>query len=235
MAKKRVVVIGGSAGMGLGIAKLLFSLGYEVVIASRSKKKLEAARREIGNVSIRQLDFRNEGSLSRFFAKVGRFDHLVLPAADFLSAPFAKGAVKDARSYFDSKFWGQYCAAKYGAPKIRKGGSITFFSGAAYEKPLPDMAAVAAVNGAIQGLSKTLAVDLAPIRVNTVSPGLVDTPLWNVVPEKERAALFAESAKKLPARRIGQPEDIAQAVRFLIECGYATGTIVHVDGGFPLV
>ncbi len=235
MAKKRVVVIGGSSGMGLEIAKTMHKHGYEVIIASRSKEKLEKARKEIGKVAAHVLDMRNEKELSRFFSKIGPFDHLVTSAADFLREPFLKGTSEEARNYFDSKFWGQYYAAKYAAPKIRKGGSITFFSGASNDKPMLNFAAGTAINAAIEGLSRALALELAPLRVNTISPGFIDTALWNFMSKKDRMTAYNLTAQKLPAKRMGHVDDIAQAVKFLIECGFATGSVVHVNGGYELV
>ncbi len=149
--------------------------------------------------------------------------------------PFLKMSTNDAKHFFDSKFWGQYLAAKIGAPHIRKGGSITFFCGVAGQKPFMNFAAGSAINAAIEGLTRALALELSPIRVNAISPGTVVTPVWDSVLEKERIAEFEETAKRLPAKRVGQPEDIAEAVRYLIQCGYATGSIVYVDGGTRIV
>lgn len=233
--KQRVVIIGGSSGMGFQIANEMHKLSYEVLIASRSKEKLEKAREAIGKIETRVLDARNEKEIIHFFSQVGPFDHLVTSAADFYLGPFLTGKTEDAKGYFESKFWGQYCAAKHGAPHIRKGGSILLFSGSANQKPMPHFAAGCAINAAIESLARCLALELAPIRVNAISPGVIVTPLWDTTPEKERNALFTATGKKLPVGRVGKPAEIALAARFLIECGYATGTTVHVDGGFPLV
>ena len=230
-----MVSIGGSSGMGLATAKLMHKSGYEVIIASRSQKKLEQAKKEIGEIQIHVLDLRVEKEISQFFSKIGPFDHLVTPGADFYMGPFIQGKTEAAKKYFDGKFWGQYCAAKHGAPHIRKGGSITFFSGAANEKPLQNFTTGCAINAAVEGLGRALALELSPIRVNTISPGVIDSPLWDTFPPLDRSAFFEQAAEKLPAKRIGHTEDIAKAVQFLIECGFATGSVVHVDGGYPLV
>ena len=141
----------------------------------------------------------------------------------------------EAKQFFDSKFWGQYLAAKHGAPHIRKGGSITFFCGVAGQKPFMHFSTGSAINAAIEGLTRALALELSPLRVNAISPGTVVTPVWDVVPEQARLTEFEETAKKLPAKRVGQPEDIAQAAVYLIQCGYATGSIVYVDGGGRII
>src|SRR5579872_1549961 len=186
MGKQRLVVIGGSSGMGLETAKLMHKNGYEVMIASRSQKKLEQAQKEIGEIQIHVLDLTLEKEIAKFFSKIGPFDHLVTSAADFYMGPFLTGKTEDARKYFDSKFWGQYCAAKHAAPHIRKGGSITFFSGAANEKPLQNFTTGCAINAAIEGLGRALALELSPIRVNTISPGVIVSPLWDMIPPIDR-------------------------------------------------
>ena len=109
--------------------------------------------------------------------------------------------------------------------------SITFFGGVAGQKPFPHFSAGSAINAAIEGLTRSLALDLSPLRVNAISPGTVVTPVWNGMPEQERLKAFEETAKRLPAKRVGEPEDIAEAVAYLIQCKYATGSIVYVDGG----
>ncbi len=233
--KQRLVVIGGSSGIGLSIAKLMAKAGYELIIASRSKAKLEKAKEEIGKAELHVLDVTNEDQVAHFFSRLAPFNHLVISAADFFMDSFLNGKTKKARDYFDSKFWGQYCAAKHAAPKILKEGSITFFSGAANQKPLVNFAAGTAINAAVEGLCRALALELSPIRVNTISPGVIVTPLWESISKEDSKALFEQIAQTLPAKRVGKPETIAEAARFLIECNYATGTVVHVDGGFPLV
>jgi len=233
--KSKIIVIGGSSGMGLAIAKMMKDQGSEVIIASRSKEKLEKAKKAIGNVKIYVLDSTSEKELEKFFSSIGPFDHLVITAADFIMGPFLKLKTEEARKFFDSKFWGQYSAAKHGAPRIRKGGSITFFGGTASQKPMMDFAFGSAINSAIEGLARALALELAPIRVNAIAPGTIETPVWNVVPEKERLAIFRKTAEKLPVKRIGKPEDIAEVAAFLINCGFITGSTIYVDGGDHLI
>jgi len=229
------VIIGGSSGMGLATAQKLYSLGHEIVIASRSKDKLEKAVKAIGKVESHILDVTKEKEMISFFNSVGPFDHLVTSAANFAMGPFLEMPLDEAKHFFDSKFWGQYLAAKCGAPHIRKGGSITFFCGVAGQKPFMHFSAGSAINAALEGLTRALALELSPLRVNAISPGTVITPVWDVVPEQARLKEFEETAKKLPVKRVGEPEDIAQAVVYLIQCGYATGSVVYVDGGSRII
>lgn len=236
LKEKKVVIIGGSSGIGLASAKAAAKAGAYVLIAGRSQGKLHKALMEIeGEAEARPIDVTQEGEVEKFFVEIGGIDHLVTTAASGAVGPFLEMESAAFRAVFESKFWGQYYAARFGAPCIRSGGSITLFAGVASEKPMPGLAAYAAVNGAIEGLCRTLAVELAPVRVNAVSPGIVMTPAYGAMPEKERHAMFDALAGKLPVRRAGRPEDIAQTVLYLMRNGYATGTVATVDGGHRLV
>ena len=231
----KIVIIGGSSGMGLAIAQKLRALGHEIVIAGRSQDKLKSAVDLIGKAESYVVDIMHEEEITSFFEKVGPFDHLVTSAANFAVAPFLTMPLDKAKNFFDGKFWGQYLAAKHGAPHMRPGGSITFFCGTASQRPFAHFAAGSAINAAIEGLTRALALELAPLRVNAIAPGTIATPVWDTVPEKERLLQFEETAKRLPVKRIGTAEDISEAALYLIQCGYATGSIVYVDGGSLLI
>ena len=236
LENKKVVIIGGSSGIGLATAKAAVSEGASVVIESRSEEKLNSARTEIGsNCEVLPLDFTREDSVKNFFDQSGEIDHLVTTAMTGAMGPFLELDTATARAVFDSKFWGQYYAARYGAPKIKAGGSITLFSGAASQKPVPGLVAIAAVNGAVEGLCRTLAAELSPIRVNAVSPGLVATPLYDKMPDEKRSAFFGFMADKLPVKRVGTAEDLAQTVLYLINNGFTTGAVIDVNGGAIIV
>lgn len=235
MSQERVLIIGGSSGMGLATAQLLRKQGYDVVIAGRTLSKLEEAAKTIPGVEILQVNLLEEASIIKFFQTALPFHHLVISAADFISGPFLELGTAEARSFFDSKFWGQYMAAKYGAKKLFPSGSITFFSGIASQKPMEGLAVASAINGAVEALTRALAFELAPIRVNAISPGIVETPVWSEMPELERKAFFQHAGSKLPVRRIAQSEDIAQAALFLIQCSFMTGEVLTCDGGGRLI
>jgi NAD(P)-dependent dehydrogenase (short-subunit alcohol dehydrogenase family) len=241
LENKKLIFIGGSSGIGLASAKAAVAVGAHAVIASRSESKLKDAETEIGrtappggNILTYALDVTREQDLQRFFDWVGPFDHLVTTAADVTMGPFLDTESPAARASFDSKFWGQYLAARYGAPKIRAGGSITFFAGVASRRPIPGFSCIAAINGAIEALARSLALELAPIRVNVVSPGPVATPVYEFMPESQRKAYFDSLASRLPVRRAGTAEDLAEAVLFLIQNDYSTGAVFVVDGGFSV-
>jgi NAD(P)-dependent dehydrogenase (short-subunit alcohol dehydrogenase family) len=233
---KRVVIIGGSSGMGLASAKAAAAAGAYVLIAGRSREKLRKALDEIeGEADAHALDVTREGDVKDFFARLGAIDHLVTTAATGATGAFLEIETANVRAVFESKFWGQYFAARYGATTLCQGGSITMFAGVASEKPLPGLVAYAAVNGAVEGLCRTLAVELAPLRVNVISPGIVMTPAYTDMPGEQREALFAALGAKLPVGRVGRPEDVAKTVLYLMQNGYTTGTVIQIDGGHRLV
>jgi NAD(P)-dependent dehydrogenase (short-subunit alcohol dehydrogenase family) len=221
--------------MGLATAKYLAQLGYDIIIASRSKEKLDKAIQSIGKGKSYVIDASSEKTVEDFFSSLPTFHHIVISAADFVMGPFLDLSIQEAKRFFDSKFWSQYTVAKYGVKKIQKNGSITFFSGILSQKPSLNLSVAASINSAIEGLTRSLALEVAPIRVNAIAPGTIHTPVWDVVPEQDRITYFEQAQKTLPVRRIGQPEDIAQAVRFLIECGYITGDVIRCDGGALLI
>jgi NAD(P)-dependent dehydrogenase (short-subunit alcohol dehydrogenase family) len=236
LSNQKVIIIGGSSGIGLATAQKVSNAGADVVIASRSIDKLEKAKLQInGNVTIHALEVTNEKEVVDFFARTGSFDHLIMTAATGMQGAFLELDTQLAKEAFTSKFWGQYHAAKYGAPFIKEGGSITFFSGALSQKPLPGLSVLAAINSAVETLSRALAIELSPIRVNTVSPGTVVTPAYEGMPEKQRTAYFTSIADRLPAKRVGLPDDIAEAVLLLLTNPFMTGSVLEINGGHPLV
>ena len=236
LKEKKAVVIGGSSGIGLAIAKALVNSRAQVVIASRSSNKLDEAQRTLGvNTAAYQLDVAQEEKVQQFFEDIGLFDHLVCTAVIGTNAPFLEMDTADARTVFKTKFWGQYYAARYGAPKIRPGGSITLFSGIASHKPVEGLSAIAAANGAVEALCRSLAVELGPIRVNAVLPAVIDTPQYDRMPDEKRKKYLEHYGAKLPVKHPGNPDDVAATVLYLILNAHTTGTLAEVNGGYRLV
>jgi len=232
---KKVVIIGGSSGIGLATAKAAASEGAQVVIASRSEEKLRKAAAEIkGKVESIPVNTLEEASVKALFERTGEFDHLATPGSEAAWGPFLELDLRPAKSGFDSKFWGQYLAAKHGAPKIRPGGSITLFSGAYSQRPGRGASLLSAINSAVEGLGRALAVELSPIRVNVISPGLVDTPIYSGMPEEKRKAMYTAVAASNLVKRIGRPDDIAETALYLMTNGYTTGSTLYVEGGIML-
>lgn len=231
---KRVIVVGGSSGMGQSAAKTLATEGAEVIIASRSMEKLRRAAEAIGPSAIPQvLDMTDARQVEAFFREGKPFDHLIISAADAVMGNFLDVDIAEAKRFFDSKFWGPYRVARAAVPKIRPGGSITFFAGAASRRGTPGLSCGSAINAAIEAMSNTLAVVLAPIRVNAISPGLIRTPVWDALLDPATLkTVLADAEKKLPLHRIGTPEEVAHAVLYLVENTYTTGSVLFVDGGY---
>ncbi|WP_141433222.1 SDR family oxidoreductase [Bacillus sp. 03113] len=233
---KKVIIIGGSSGIGLSAAELALQKGAEVTIVSRSTKKLEQAAQTLqGKVQIYSLDFTNEEEVKAFFAHIESVDHLVVTAAVTFGGSFLQTETKKVRELFENKFWGQYYAAKYGAEKLAQDGSITLFSGVVAYKSMIGSAALGAVNAAISNLGKTLALELAPKRVNVVSPGIIDTPSRSKMDPESRESFYSSIKEKLPVKKVGQSEDVAKGVLYLIENEFTTGTVLHVEGGHILI
>lgn len=235
-----IIIVGGSSGMGLALARRLLDEEARVTIAGRSEERLAAARQVLGNhpkLETRTLDLTREDEVADFFQRCGRVDHIVSTAADIEGAYqlLPDMQLSAAQRVVESKFYGPLLLAKYGAPCLPPAGSITYTSGVAAYRPAARGSVVAAINAALEGLVRALAVELAPLRINAVSPGWVDTPIWSFVAGDAKQATLEAMASRLPAGRVGRPEDIADAIRFLIGNGFTTGTILHVEGGHRLV
>jgi NAD(P)-dependent dehydrogenase (short-subunit alcohol dehydrogenase family) len=226
----RFLVIGGSSGIGLAVATAAASAGAAVTIASRSQARLDSALAELGGAAKgRQLDTTDHAAVEAFFAGEEAWDHVAVSAAQTTSGPVRKLSLSEAHATMDSKFWGAYHVAR--SAKIREHGSLCLISGFRSVRPSANTVLQGAVNAALEALVRGLALELAPIRVNAVSPGLIATPLWAGMAETEREAMFASAAERLPTKRIGQSSDVANAVMFLVSTPFSTGSTVVVDGG----
>jgi NAD(P)-dependent dehydrogenase (short-subunit alcohol dehydrogenase family) len=224
---KSVLIIGGSAGIGRATAAMALANGASVTIASRSEEHLAEAKKLLGSVKTCVMDVRDARAMEYCFESLEPLDHLVFTAAEIAASPFLQTEIESARKLFDVKFWGQFAAAQSAAVRIAKGGSITLSSGVAARMPSKGLSVVGAINGAIESLTRALALELSPTRVNAISPGFIDTKGI----DNERKAQIEAS---LPARRIGHPEDVARAILYLMENPYTTGTVLTVDGGRSL-
>ncbi|HEY3267971.1 MAG TPA: SDR family oxidoreductase [Armatimonadota bacterium] len=236
LQNRTVLIFGGSSGIGLATGQAAAAAGARVVVVGRRKDALDQAVGLIGpGASAVAADIGIEADVRRVFETAGEVDHVVTTAANLTYAPITEFQMEDAQRVLDSKLLGPLMVAKHAGKRLPATGSITFISGVAAYKPMPGGAMVGAANAALESLAQTAAVELAPIRVNVVSPGVVDTPSWSGMPADDRRRYFASLAATLPARRIGQPEDLAQAILAVMTNAYITGTVLHVDGGHRLV
>lgn len=209
---QRVLVIGASGGIGGATADAFASAGADVARPTRDA-----------------LDITDDASVEAFFATEGAFDHVVIAAAKTKTGPVAALALDDAQAAMNSKFFGAYRVAR--AAKVNDGGSITFVSGFLSQRPSATSVLQGAINASLEALARGLALERGPVRVNTVSPGLVDTPLYAAMSDTDRQTMFDKAANRLPAHRVGQPEDIAGAILFVATNPFATGSTITVDGG----
>ena len=234
---KRVVLLGGSSGMGLATAKAAAAAGAQVVIVSSQQPRLDSALQELPPGSQgHAVDLTNEAQVKAFFDQNGAFDHLVYTAGGpLLMGNLQEMSVEAVRAFFDLRFWGAFTAVKYAAPHLPPTGSIVLTSGSAGMRPGKGASPGASVCGAMEGFARAMAVELAPIRVNVVVPGLVRTNLWAGMPEADRAAMYAQRAQQLPVKHIGEVDDLAQTYLYLLRQPYSTGQAVVVDGGGMLV
>src|ERR1700733_1958446 len=234
-----VVIIGGSSGMGLAVARRCLAEGATVVIAGRSRERLEAARGELAcpdRLQAVTADIGNRAQIAALFEHAGTVRHLVVTAADVPYGPVTALTEDSLMRAVRSKLLGPFFAAQEAAPRMTAGTSMTFTSGIAASRPAPGGSLAAIVNGALESMVRALALELAPIRVNAVSPGWVDTPLWDqlATPDAKQARL-SQMAARLPGNRLAGPADIAHAISYLIGDNYVTGTVLHAEGAQLLV
>lgn len=226
----RVVIMGGTSGIGLATARRLHADGAEVIVTGRDPVKLTAVRDRV--TATEQVDGTVESDVAAFFDRTGEVDHLVLafsPGSIGLG-PVRATSMTDIRAAFDGKLF-PYLFALQNAQVT---DSITMITAASARAAIPGTTALAAVNGALERIVPPLAAELAPLRVNAVSPGVVDTPWWSFLPEEQKQSQFAATADGVPMNRVGNPDDVAEAVRYLLGATYVTGTILPVDGGFTV-
>jgi NAD(P)-dependent dehydrogenase (short-subunit alcohol dehydrogenase family) len=225
---KTVVVVGGSSGIGLATAELARQEGAEVVISSRNKDRLTPAADRIGARPI-VVDVTDDDSVAALFRACGPVDHVVVTAAQLRTGPVKAVSMADVRATMEGKFWGAWRVSR--EAQINAGGTLTLVTGLLSVKPRMNSAIIAAANGALESLARSLALELAPVRVNAVSPGIIDTPIRAAMPEDARRDMLAKTAAALPVGRVGVGEDIARQIHAFMTIGFMTGSIVYLDGG----
>ncbi|PTY02806.1 short chain dehydrogenase [Opitutaceae bacterium EW11] len=239
LQNQKVIIVGGSSGIGFGVAAELLSRGAEVVLVGRSAEKLKRAQERLGSesrVRVAATDARQEDQVVQLFATIGTFDHLVTTSGILpYNAPIGAVDATKARELIDTIMMIPLLLTKHSQGRLRTGGSITFTSGISKDRPGPGGAVVAAAAGSLSYLARALALELGPTRVNVVSPGWVDTPMWDAIVGEAKKGMWEQMGKRLPAGRIASPADVAKAYVYLIESELTTGTTLSIDGGHALI
>lgn len=237
LQNKRIIILGGSAGLGFATAKAAAEEGAQVVIVSGNQQRVDQALTELPADSIGfAIDLSKEENIKNFFETIGQFDHLVYTAAENLSLNnIYETDLEKARAFFNIRYWGAFAAVKYGAPHINAGGSISLTSGIASVRPGAGWSVASSICGAMEGFVRAMAVELAPIRVNSVMPGVVKTNLWDSMSNQDRESLYKNTRDAMLVKRVGESEDIALAFLYLMKQHFGTGQNLIIDGGAVLV
>ncbi len=234
-ADRTVVLVGGGSGIGFAVAKLVVSGGGAVVLGGRRAGALEQAAAELGPSATWQVvDTADERTVEAVFARLDSVDAVFTTAATYITGSLRELSISDAASPFDSKFWGQYRVVKAALPVLAADASVVLMAGAASVRPAGAAPAYVAANAAIEGLARGLAVELAPVRVNAISPGTVDGNLWHQRPQAVRQAAFDHFVEASTSGRLVREDEIAAAVIHLFLNGATTGSTLYPDGGYSL-
>lgn len=231
---QKIVVFGGGSGIGYAIAQACVADGADVTIASTNAARVEEAANKLGGgARSAKVDITKEAELAAFFDGA-QFDHIVTTAGDWggpRRARFAELDLDAAHALFNVRFWGALAIAKHGAKALAQNGSLTLTNGMIAHRPTRGSVVSSAMAGGIEHLVRALAVELAPVRVNGVCPGLIRTGVWDSIPEDQRETRLTEMTKTQLVPRIGTPAEAAEAYMYLLRGGYTTGQILYVHGG----
>lgn len=230
--KQHVLIAGGTSGMGKALASILINESFRVTVTGRSPEKIAAVEKELPGVRAVRLDATDRPALDDFFKKEGKFDHLVLAvSAGKGGGLFSTLSLTELRTGFDQKFWPQLNTMQAALPYMQKEGSITFITAISSTSGLPGTSGLAAINGALELMVPTLAKELKPLRINAVSPGVIDTPWWDFLPADAKEKTFADYSASIAVGRVGRPEEVASLLHEIIRNGYLNGVVIGCHGG----
>jgi NAD(P)-dependent dehydrogenase (short-subunit alcohol dehydrogenase family) len=232
---KTVVVIGAGSGIGRAVAVDAANAGATLILGGRTAAPLKETARLAGG-TVRVVDASREEDVQAFFESIGSFDHLVSTIGAGVSGPIVELRADDIRTAMEAKLWAPIFLVKHGAPRIAADGSFTFFSGIRGARPAPKSSITSMVNCGLEGFVKAMALELGPVRVNAISPGIVDSgPFWSRLTPEGRERMFADFALRAPAKRVGVPAEQANAVLFALTNPFLTGSVLPIDGGALLM
>lgn len=233
----RVLIVGGTSGLGHAVARAVAGRGGIPIVASRRQASVDRALADLpASAEGAVVDLTDEQDIRDLVENTGPIDHLVYTAGEPLRLTMLDDLTPEvARSFWETRYIGAISVVRAAAKAIRPGGSIVLTSGNASSRPSPGWALGASVCGAVDALTRQLSLELAPVRVNAVAPGVTRSPLWSAMTAEEQEAMYAGIGAGLPVGRVGDPEDVALAYLYAMEQPMATGTILLVDGGAVLV
>lgn len=235
LSGQHIVIVGGSRGIGLATGSLAKQLGAEVTLISRDLEKLNLVAQQIDGVRTAVADFSDETAITTAFADLPPIDHVYVAAGSFVGGHVLEGNMADFRRAVDTRVWGSVHVVRAAVPKMNGSGSLTLTGGLSTDRPVAGAWATAVATAATEQLARALALELAPIRVNAVSPGWTDTPMWDSVLGQQKQTVFGQVAAQVLAKRLSTAEEVAQAVIFLMGSGTITGEVIHIDSGHRLV
>lgn len=230
--KSKVVIAGGSSGIGAVLTKMLAEDGAAITVIGRDADKLALLKKTLPSVETVALDARDRGALDALFPTMGKIDHLVLTLSGGKGGgSFKELALQELREGFDSKFWPQLNVLQAALPYLKSDGSVTLVTAASAGAALPGTSGLAAINGALEIMIPILSAEFKPLRVNAVSPGMIDTPWWDFLPATAKEQLFSDFSTGVHVGRVGHPEEVAGTIRHVMSNGYINGVTIRCHGG----
>lgn len=232
LQNQKILVAGGTSGIGLAAAKMLAELSADITVTGRDPKKIEALRMSDPGLHAVVLDSNDKIRLTTFFSTFGLLDHLIITLSGAKGAgTFPELSLDDLREGFEKKFWPYLQTIQTALPFLKKTGSITILTASSTSARLPGTAGLAAINGALETMVPILAKDLQPIRINAISPGVIDTPWWNFLSQEDKKEAFQQFSTQIPVGRVGVAEEVAHAITSVVTNNYLNGSVIFCHGG----
>jgi NAD(P)-dependent dehydrogenase (short-subunit alcohol dehydrogenase family) len=233
---KKIIVVGGSSGIGLAVARMALQLGADVLITGRNKEKALHAAASLGaGATAASLDVTDEKAVAGFFETVQTVDHIYIAAGSTQLGSLTDTALSESMRPFDTKLRGNLSIVKAVVNKMQPGGSVTFTGGISTDRPIAGAWVSGLATAACEQLARVMVMEYPQIRFNAVSPGYTDTPMWDAVLGDQKESILTTVASSLPVKRIATPTQVAAAVIFFMVNEAVTGEVLHVDGGGRLV
>ncbi|MBC7887311.1 MAG: SDR family oxidoreductase [Ferruginibacter sp.] len=236
LKNKTIIIIGGSSGIGLSVAKMAAENGAAVTITSRSLERAKIASKSIaGEIKAAQLDVNDDNSVKDFFEHQTAVDHIYIAAGSTKIVPLTESSLADSMFSFNERVMGSLRIVKAAITKISNGGSVTFTGGISTDRPIAGAWVSGLGTASAEQLAKVMVMEYPHIRFNAISPGYTDTPMWDAIMGENKLSILTTVAERLPVKKIATPEEVAFAVIFLMANPSITGEVIHIDGGGRLI